>query len=194
MFIHFENWSFSKGILDKKGIFHEGKIIKVFATSLDPRELFGNSRIKAIKVSSEPFKNEIYEFTDGVIWKGKDLEENLEKKGISEKEKQIARTLFRFQTKILFPGNSLKEIKINPQLIAEDPFGVIHGISTRSISGRHGEDFHLDIFSKFALSKLRKVLDYENPVLLVPFMEGSRKRRETKKNNEEGSIRIAKER
>ncbi|HLL61215.1 MAG TPA: hypothetical protein VK338_05840 [Candidatus Nitrosocosmicus sp.] len=53
MYIYFEDWTEFMFILDKKGIPHGDKIIKVFAIEDNPKQIIGREDLAVIEVNDQ---------------------------------------------------------------------------------------------------------------------------------------------
>lgn len=164
MYIRFEDWTFpyTLNVLNQKKIPHGNKIIKVFATEEDPRVLFEKPTLTVLEVDDSPLTDEQYDFGERGIYSGKDFEQYLTGKKLTEKAKRVARALIRFGTPF---AQKAMEARTEEGYLINHPLDGIDGFQygTEQFVGSELERIlHLDIFFPESLAKLREIVDYED--------------------------------
>lgn len=84
-YLHFEDWSDPMFLshVEKNGLPHIGKIIKVFASDRRPDERFGKPGLAVVESSGDPFTtDERFDYGENGVFAGMDLEERLSSFGI----------------------------------------------------------------------------------------------------------------
>lgn len=174
MYLRFEDWTTFTSKLDKKGVRHGGKIIKVFATDDDPKKKFGKPTIVVVESSDEPFTDgNVFDFGERGIFTGLDFERAIAEKGVNDKAVRIARALARFSiredTGFAYVG---MQVRVGDDFLLDHPLDGIHGWE-RTIGGLSGQEetLHLDIITSTSLLRLRRIVDFENPALVMTYRE-----------------------
>ncbi len=187
MYLRFEDWSAKLDLLDRKGVVHGGRIIKVKATDEDPRERFGKNNLAIIESSGKPFTDDVFNFGKRGIFTGKDLEETFLAKGLNDIALRTVRALVRFSTRqdtgFAYVG---MQIKVGSKFLLDHPLDGIHGWKYVE-QGRLGqeENLHLDIATSISLGRLKRIVDYDDPSQILSGLEIKEYMRR------EGRLRIA---
>lgn len=165
MYLRFEDWSQFTGYLDRKGISHGGRIIKIYATDEDPRIKFGKEGLAVVESSDEPFKSdEVFDFGERGVFTGQDLEDAISAKQANELAGRTARALARFavreDTRFAYVG---MQVKVGERFLIQHPLDGIDGWE-RVVGGQQGQEgsLHLDIFTPTSLGRLRQIVDFED--------------------------------
>ncbi|GEM_PF-2245192 len=169
MNLYFSDWSGFLNQLSNKGILHGGRIIKVYATEKDPREVLGRPNLFILQSDGEPFtKDEIFSYPERESYKGTDLEEEMIKIGLTEDPKKHLRALFRFANrKDLEACQYAMSVKENGAWRFKHPFEDLDGIDTAIRSPqRRSAAIHLDIFSPRSLQRLRGIVNIDQRDLI----------------------------
>lgn len=173
MYIHFSDWSMFMGTLNKKGIPHGDKIIKIYACKEDPRTILKRPTLYIDEVSDAPFtEDEVFDYNDRGSYTGPKLEAKLTEMGLDEEGKKYARALFRFANSPKIQSCQLMMSVKNPDgsWMFSNPLDDIDGLdmAARNPKGRNAAQ-HLDIFSEQSLARLRQMVDIDKRELLVPY-------------------------
>lgn len=170
MYLHFEDWSPFLGQLNRRGIPHGGKIIKVYPTEEDPRKVFRKETLTVIQSPEEPF-SESYDFGERGVYTGMDLERYLEKRSLTELGKRVTRALFRFAAspEYGFTQRAMAATRDGKWHI-NHPIQDIDSLSYAKTEGRE-MNTHLDIFFGPSLEALRQIVDYNTPEQIISLGE-----------------------
>lgn len=162
MFLYASNWSTPQNLkwLTKNGFPDSGKLVKIYASPTDPREIL-NRDITVVQESSQPFVT-AYRHPARGIWVSEDLEFLLSP--LTESEAAQARALFRFAQRkdvgitelALGVRNSIEKRWHYP-----DPISIIDGLK-ESIERQRHNHLHLDVFTKQSLERVSNIFHLEN--------------------------------
>lgn len=172
MYLHFEDWSSFIPWLDQRGVKHGEKIIKVYASDEDPREKFNKSTLAVVESSDEPFtEDDVFDFGERGVFTGLDYERSMAERGVNDKAARIARALARFATRedARFAYVGMQQVKADGTFLIGHPLDGIHGWEW-VLRGKE-EFLHLDIFTSISLPRLRGIVDFENPALILTSQE-----------------------
>lgn len=178
MYLHFEDWSHAPSAtykLENRGIPHNGTIIKVFASSEDPRTVLNSPQLKVLEIDDSPFEDEVYEYAERGTFTGLELEAYLEKNNLSELGKRTVRAIFRFSYGEGFSQNAMGA-RTEKGWFFDHPFAAIHGADKKKFLDREA-NMHLDIFYPPSLEHLREVVNFEDKSLLLYHRAGQQWRR-----------------
>lgn len=173
MFIHFEDYTQFTWVLDKKGISHGGRIIKVFATRDDPRSIFDKPTLQSLQLSDEPLTEmDKFDFGERNIYTGSDYEIYMTNHVFTELGKRIARTLIRFasQENTGFTQAAMNAKYKDGSWLISHPLEDIDSLNKASINGKENL-LHLDIFFPESLRRLKQIVDFDNPALVLSIRE-----------------------
>ncbi|MBI4058335.1 hypothetical protein HY408_01070 [Candidatus Gottesmanbacteria bacterium] len=175
-YLYFEDYSMFTFVLDQKGIEHGGKIIKVFATRDDPREVFLQSHLAVVMVDDGPLIDEDFEFpTRELSWRASQIEADLMDRTTQPLVREIARALLRFaslpETQFLISGMSLRDN--TGHWVISHPLDEIDGWKLSDRGKEFMTSLHLDIFRPLSLESLRQMVNIDDPGQLVPLKEGN---------------------
>lgn len=181
MFIHFEDWSSPTFLaqIKEKGIPHTSKIIKIFSSRTDPRELLTDSQgLTIYEVSGEPFiATDAYHYEGGRLFTGIDLEKKVEEFTLGDNGEQVVRSLFRFAQDEVSIIPHIMSLKNEDGWVFTHPFDEIDGIkSSRRFTGNKESAIHIDIFHPLSLKLLEERVDIRSEGSLVKSREGYRLR------------------
>jgi len=169
MFIHFENWSapIFISMLERKGFPHAGKIMKVYATRLDPRELLGRSSLVVLESEHSFFKeDEIFHYKDRESYRGDLLEARMEDLGLGVMGKEVTRALFRFANRQEASFcQAAMAAKLEGRWLFQHPFEDLDGI------GKKETEIHLDIFYPTSIERLKNFVEVDNYAQVLSFKE-----------------------
>ncbi len=162
MFIYFEDWTVPIYIdsLNKKSLRNEGRLIKAFASPIDPRKFFNQPKIKVLEVSSKNLLSERFDYGNRGVYDGEEIEEELEK--LTDVGKEIARSLFRFANWNEFQccQAAMLEKKDGKWLI-DHPIKVLDSIDTAIQESKRVGTMHLDIFFPEVLKNLQTIVNLD---------------------------------
>jgi len=179
MYIHFEDWSepLFVEMLDKKGLPHDGRIIKVFADVDDPRVKFEQSGLTVIEGNSAAFSTEeSFDYGERGAYSGPQLEETLAAFDLDETGEFSIRSLFRFSNEFGFCQAAMSARKEGQWLI-DHPFGDLDGVANATSNPARSHGIHLDIFFPDSIVALREVVDFDDPTRVLDPMKAVRLRR-----------------
>lgn len=170
MYLSFSDWSSFIKDLDRKGIPHGDKIIKVYATREDPRRLLKRPDIFVVESNGDPFtEEEFFKYPGRQAYRGQELEESLVERGLTEDAKERFRAIFRFAN---LPETQFCQYAMpytqDGKWVFDHPLDIIDGLklAARNHEGRSA-GIHLDIFSARSLANLRKLFDIDQEKRLV---------------------------
>lgn len=167
MYLRFEDWSTYLYILDNKGIPHGDRIIKVFASLEDPREISDKKTLTVEMSDGSAFKpSECFDYGERGSYSGKDLEEYLEEKKLPPEAKEVVRALFRFSNRpdlrFCQTGMSIYDNEGKP--VINHPMEDMDGIRNFHLGRATAYDqIHLDIFNPQSLEHLEQLIQFSNP-------------------------------
>ena len=180
MYLHFEDWSerILLDELDRKGLRHADKIIKVMASGQDPRITLGKSALTVVSGDGAIFRSdEAYDYPGRETYTGKKLEKTLGSFSLSERGNQAVRALFRFSNQHGFCQAAMLARTEQGWLI-DHPFGDIDGIEAAQRQPIREASIHLDIFFPESIAVITSVVDISNPDAILSFREGLRFQRQ----------------
>lgn len=170
MFVYFADWTSEARLrnLAEKGASVVGKIIKAYASPIDPRILTGKS-LKTLAISGKAFGNrETFNYGSRFNLTGTELEDYMDKTGLSEEGKKYLRAVFRFgNTEPIDVIKFAMEIAVSGNWYFMHPLdpvhGPIHGIDEAvSRPNQRIPAIHLDIFTERTLPLLSQVVDFHD--------------------------------
>ena len=177
MYLHFEDWSdrLYLDLLERKGLPHGGKIIKIFANDEDPRIALAKPDLAIVKSNHAPIgESEVYDYAERGLYSGPELEAVLANHGLNDIGERIVRSLFRFANEQGFTQAAMAARKGDSWLI-NHPLGDIDGIDMAIRNPARIPHIHLDIFFPDSLARLKEsVVDYDDPSQLLDKHEASR--------------------
>ena len=167
MYLYFGDWSTYLPSLDARKIPHGGRIIKTYTSLLDPREILTKPNLAIEEGDDSPFKiDEIFDYPQRKTYTGLELESDLASFTEDEYGRRIIRSLLRFAH---HPDRAFVQyamgMKFEEQWFIDHPFRDLH--FPLSKEGQKSGTIHLDIFMPPSLENMRKVVDFDNPELLV---------------------------
>lgn len=172
MYLHFSDWSMFMKTLDKKGIPHGDKIIKIYALEKDPKEVLQRPSLYTHKVDDMPFReDETFSYEERGSYTGPELKAKLTEMGLNEDGKRYARALFRFSNLPEIQSCQYMMSAKNPDgcWMFSNPFDDIDGLDRAAWNPARNPALHLDIFSEQSLARLRQIVNIDNSELLVPW-------------------------
>lgn len=172
MYLYFEDYSHFLGYLDDRNMPHGNAIIKVLASPVNPQII--NSDVTVLEARDDIFAHgEHYKYGDRGTYTGWDIERQLTDFGISSQGKRIARALFRFANaeETQFTQSAMRLTRDDDWLI-NHPLLDIDGINPKKYRPDRDFSLHLDIFLEGSLERLRKIVDYQQPQVLLGLQEG----------------------
>lgn len=144
-------------------------VIKVFAVSRNPQEIFSNPAIFTVEMDGSPLGSDTkYKFEGRETFTGHQLDDFISQFGVTEPTNNDMRALFRFSHMHGFLGRAMQMVRDNEYVI-NHPIEVIDGI--RYIKNRP-RLLHLDIFLRASLDTLKNIVNYDEERLLVGRREG----------------------
>ena len=158
MYLRFEDWSKYLHVLDEKGIGHGGAIVKVMASEVHPRDIFGREDLFVIEMDDCEFtEDEVFAYGKRGEWSGKQIEEYMDELGLSETGKKVSRALFRFanspETMFCQAGMELRNTE--GDWLIDHPMRDLDGLDRAVLrSGAYDFQIHLDIFVDKSLKRL----------------------------------------
>lgn len=173
MYLHFEDWTYpiTLEMLDKRGLPHDDKIIKVFASDKDPRKVLDNPELTVVESRGNRFtKPESFDYVGRGTYPAKSLESALDLYGLNNFGLRIIRSLFRFSYKEGFSQAAMAAERPSDgdtEWLIQHPFEAIHGINDTQSSPEKIPKLHLDIFFPASILALSQTVDFENPRALV---------------------------
>lgn len=180
MYLHFEDWSAPMWLekLDRDGLPHTGKIIKVMASDLDPSKELKKPTLTVLSSDGTPFTTEeTYAYSGRETYSGAGLEETLGDFGLNPRASRAVRALFRFANQHGFCQAAMAATTEEGWLI-DHPFGDIDGIEAAQRQPRKETGIHLDIFFPDSISIIRGVVDIDNPQTMLSVRDGLQWRRQ----------------
>lgn len=131
-------------------------LFKCYASRTVPNEIARNNYMFYEIRHDEFTLEEVFDFGDRGTYNGQDLDQYLDKRGLSQEAKERIRALFRFAYKMGILGEAMKLKNVDGGYICNHPFDDMDGLS-RSISddGTDGSRLHLDVFIKPSVGLLR---------------------------------------
>lgn len=166
MFIYFEDWSEFTHMLDQKGIAHGGKIIKVYTSTRDPREVHGRQDLAFFEIDDTPLREEeVFSYGERENFTGRDIEDYLATLELTPEVIQRMRALFRFanqsDTQFTREGMSLKNQ--DGGWLINHPIEEIDGLShARRNPEKMGMLVHLDVFVPASTERLLRLIGYSS--------------------------------
>lgn len=169
MFLYFEDWSHMKSFLDQRKISHGGRIIKIFASPVDPRISLDKPLLKVVEVDDSPINGEVYEYEERGRFFGEDIEERV--KDLNDYVKRSIRALVRFSNRedLLFCQTGMRMKNADGSWLIDHPIEEIDSIDyARNYPTERSTTVHLDIFNSDSLKRLSDILniDPKSPELL----------------------------
>lgn len=179
MFIHFEDWTVPLflSMLEAKGMPHAGRIMKVYATYQDPRELMDRPYLTVLESDHSPFRtDEVFRYEGRQSYTGDVLEEKLKELGLQLTGMDVTRSLFRFanQEDTGFCQAAMAA-QYGGKWLFDHPFQDLDGVISNELQpNRRITQIHLDIFYPTSIERLRKIVDFvDNPQQVLTFREHS---------------------
>jgi hypothetical protein len=169
MYIHFEDWTtpFNLALLDKKGICPAKRIIKVYPTYQDPRELINKQSLAVIESDHLPFRvDEAFSYKGRELsYSGNDLEAKLYNLGLGKAARDAARSIFRFANK-KDTGfcQAAMTVKTEGGWLFSHPLESIDGVKS-------GSQIHFDVFDPALLIRLGKFVNIDDTRRILGFRE-----------------------
>lgn len=169
MYLYFGDWSAYLPSLDSRGIPHGGRIIKTYTSLLDPREVLSKSALTVVEGNDTPFRvDEIFDYPDRRTYLGSELEVDLANFTQDELGRRIIRSLLRFAH---HPEREFVQyamgMKFEGEWFIDHPFKDLHFPVFKEGDTRASASIHLDVFMPPSLENMRKVVDFDNPDVLV---------------------------
>lgn len=174
MYLHFEDWSAPMFLqkLERAGLPHADKIIKVFASERDPRLALGKSALTVVSVDGSPFLNtDKFEYPGRETFTGSDLERKIADFNLGNTGNMSIRSLFRFANEHGFCQAAMAA-ETDEGWLVDHPFGDIDGIDVAQPQAAREHGIHLDIFFPDSLKVLKRVVDYDDPDTTPTMREG----------------------
>ena len=130
MYLHFEDWTspLFLSVLDRNGIPHGERIIKIYATERNPHTLIDKPNLTVIESSSEPFReDEFFDYGERGTLSGKQLKNDLDSFGLTEDGKTRVRAFFRFSNtpELGFTQAAMAAKKSDGSWLIDHPFQLI---------------------------------------------------------------------
>lgn len=178
MKVHFEDWSdqITLGMLPE-GFPNVGKIIKAFATDLDPRETLDRPSLVVVESNDDVFdKDEAFEYPGRGVYVGNELEVKLAELELGDIGVRSLRALFRFSNQEGFCDAAMAATNSSGWLI-EHPFGSVDWQDRAKQRPRRAEKIHLDVIFPESIKALGRTVDIEDPIQLLTRSEGTLLRR-----------------
>ncbi|HEY5442209.1 MAG TPA: hypothetical protein VIJ68_01585 [Candidatus Saccharimonadales bacterium] len=169
MHVYFEDWTTPGSLeaLTERGVPHGYRLIKVFASARNPREVLARQSLMTKIAAGGTFTpDEVYDYGDHGVYTGTEVEQVLAGYDLTNGGNHVARSLFRFSNQWgLYQAIRLarESTRWQPEGILDD----IQGLGKASKDPTHEKDLHLDVFSPEALQKLQTIIHYVNPRLLL---------------------------
>ena len=127
-------------------------LFKCYTSRTIPDEIVKNNYI-FLEIGHDEFTvGEVFDFGDRGTYNGQDLDQNLDKRGLSQEAKERIRALFRFAYKTGILGEAMKLKNVAGEYICNHPFDDIDGLSGNIGDGSR---LHLDVFTNRSVSHLR---------------------------------------
>lgn len=169
MYLYFGDWSQFIPTLDRKGIPHGGRIIKTYPSLVNPREVLSRPSLTIWEEDETPFRpSELFVYPQRKTYSGPELEGDLANFTQDEFGRRIIRSLLRFAH---HPDRAFVQyamgMKIEGEWFIDHPFKDLHLPVFREGDSRASANIHLDVFMPPSLENMRKVVDFDNPQLLV---------------------------
>jgi len=165
------------GKLDADGLPHDGRIIKVFASSEDPRFLLGMPDLAVVQANGHPFTNdEAYTYEDRGTYSGAQLQEVVQSYELPAVGRFGVCSLFRFSNSQGFCQAAMAARKGNDWLI-DHPLKEVDGIDMAQRNPKRAHSVHLDIFFPDSVRTLRRIVDIDNTDKVPDCMDAMRARR-----------------
>ena len=185
MYIHVERWTSPTtiGMMDLKGLPHDGELYKIFASHVDPRFTFGEPNLFLDHASGYPFEDdEVFDFGERGTMKANEVEDGVAEAGLTVAENFSVRALLRFGYRTGYLGGAMN-IKRDDNWIIEHPIEVVDGITTaRAGKGQRPEHLHLDWFTPQTVELLRGIVKVDDPKQVPPAMQMVRARKRRERN------------
>ena len=165
MYLYFGDWSAYLPSLDRRGIPHGGRIIKTYTSLLDPREVLSSPKLTIMEGEVTPFRiNEVFDYPQRKTYQGPELENDLANFTQDELGRRVIRSLLRFAH---HPERAFVQyamgMKIEGEWFIDHPFKDLH-----FPDGLEGSvNIHLDVFMPPSLEKMRKIVNFDDPDVLV---------------------------
>lgn len=154
------------------GISPGDRLIKVFATTEDPRMLYSKESLAVVQMNGEPFTDTEQFFYKGRgLYTGEILECELAIRGHTEGAKEVIRALMRFANipELGFCQRAMEARLPTGEWLIPHPFEDLHGADNPR---RPEGDIHLDIFYPDSLKAIKTVVDYHRAELVMGAREG----------------------
>jgi hypothetical protein len=177
MYLRFEDWTLPLFLnaLDKKGLPHANRIIKIYSSEQDPRQVLGRSALTVIEKPGEKFSDkDEFAYTDRESYSGSDLEDKLSEYRFGEVGKKVTRSLFRFSNALGFCQAAMAARRPDGEWIVKHPFRDIDGLELACRSLRREYAIHLDIFFPDSIVSLGQIVDIDNPDNLINLRESAK--------------------
>jgi len=159
MRLHFEDWSSYTNVLDRKGISHGGRIIKIYTGEDLGR--FRKQNLVTVESSDEPFGSEVFDFGERGKFTGRDIENAILARTTNKDAARIARSLLRFSlredTGFVYAG---MQVKVGERFLINNPLDEIDG--WEYVPAGHAHKLHLDIFVSSSLERLRGIVNFDD--------------------------------
>ena len=162
--------------LERAGKPHGGRIIKVFASEADPRQIVDQPELTVVEVADHPFGlDEIYEYPGYRVYSGPEIEGTLAGYGLDDRINRMARSLFRFANEQGFCQAAMAA-RWEDGTGIKHPLEDIDGLppAERPVST---QDIHLDIFFPRSLVVLKEVVDYDDPTKVLSMRDSLQRRK-----------------
>lgn len=189
MLLHFEDWSAPMFLsqVEAKGLPHAGKIIKVFATEEDPRQVLDRPGLTVVEANVAPFENsDVFAYPGRGTYTGAQLEDDLGQSGLNELGICSVRGLFRFANTHGFCQAAMAAKRGDAWLV-DHPMQDIDGIAKAIAMPDKTYGIHLDVFFPDSIGVLSTIVDLDDPAAVLEMMVYTRWRASQAMSTDQGS-------
>lgn len=163
--------------IEKNGLRHDGRIIKVFGNATDPRLTAPKPEMTVVEVDGSPLIGQTFTYPNRGEYTGEQLESDLAEYNLQALGNGIVRALFRFAEQG-FRQVAMAAKNPDGSWLVDHPFGDIDGLNMASRFPQRVPTIHLDIFHPDSLPVLKEIVNFDNPHAVMDMMEATRWRRD----------------
>ena len=160
-----------------------GKLVKIYATPLNPREVLNRRDIDIAHVIDSPLAEDgIFSCPGREQYAGPELEHVLASKGLSDHALEVARALFRFANYPMIrfvPRAMMVRDDTTNEWLMKHPLDILQGLDKAVKVPWRQSGIHLDLMSRGSLERVYLFINHYEPERLVTEDEGRTIRQKT---------------